>query len=88
MESTFIYREAKRRVERKIGLYTHAAVYVVVNASLVLLNLFIHPGKWWSLAPLFGWGIGLLFHASAVLLKETQSGWKQRNYVATAQASA
>lgn len=78
MENSIAYREARRAVERKIGLTIHAAVFVVVNTGLFLLNLFFLPDRLWAVWALFGWGTGLLFHACAVLLKGSRAGWKQR----------
>ncbi|WP_292932223.1 2TM domain-containing protein [Noviherbaspirillum sp.] len=78
MQNSNAYRDAKRSVERKIGLTIHATVFVAVNTGLFLLNLFFLPGRLWVVWPLFGWGIGLLFHACAVLLNGSHAGWKQR----------
>ncbi len=72
------YREAKRRVDRRLGLYIHLCVYLVVNTGLVLLNLLLTRGIAWSLAPLLGWGVGLLFHALAVFLNGPCATWKER----------
>ncbi len=62
------YEKAKKRVEEIKGFYTHAIVYVVVNIGLFLLNLFTNPGGWWFYWALFGWGIGLFFHAMGVFV--------------------
>lgn len=57
------YRVARKRVEIIKGFYAHLIVYVVVNAVLVAINLLVTPRFLWFLFPLFGWGIGLFFHA-------------------------
>jgi len=75
---TTTYRDARRHVERKIGFYTHLAVYVVVNGGLFLVNFMFSPGKVWAVWPLFGWGIGLLFHGLGVFLHAPGTPWKQR----------
>ena len=72
------YQQAKRHVERRIGLYTHLAIYLIVNSSLILFNLLVRPDKAWAFWPLFGWGIGLLFHGLAVVLRAPRAAWKQR----------
>jgi hypothetical protein len=72
------YRDARRHVDRKIGFFIHLAVYLVVNAGLILLNMLQTPGKAWAIWPLFGWGIGLLFHGFAVFLNAPGAAWKQR----------
>jgi len=72
------YRAAARQVERKLGFLIHLAVYALVNAGLVTLNLLYQPQRPWALGPLLGWGIGLLFHALAVFLHAPGARWKQR----------
>lgn len=78
MENNHAYREARRQVERKLGFYTHLAVYLTVNTGLVAFNLLAVPERTWSAFPLLGWGIGLLFHALAVFLAAPKARWKQR----------
>lgn len=78
MENSARYQAAKRHVERKLGFLMHLTVYLVINTGLILLNLSLQPQRWWALGPLFGWGIGLLFHALAVFLHAPGNGWKER----------
>jgi peptidoglycan biosynthesis protein MviN/MurJ (putative lipid II flippase) len=59
-----LYR-ARRRVEALTGFYIHAAIYVIVNVGLFLINLFTGPG-WWVQWPIAGWGIGLIAHGIVV----------------------
>jgi hypothetical protein len=61
-------RRAKKRVEQLKGFYVHLAVYVVVNA-FILVNIYIASvrdgepfGKWGHFFTLIFWGIGLAFH--------------------------
>lgn len=72
------YRDAKRHVERRLGFLIHLAVYTAVNAGLVFFNLSQRDAVLWSVWPLAGWGIGLLFHGAAVFLNAPGSTWKQR----------
>ena len=53
-----LHEMAKKRVEFKV----HLTVYVVVNAGLWVLWYITGSGYPWPLWPMFGWGIGLLFH--------------------------
>ena len=69
-------RIARRRAGAKLGLYIHAAVYVVVNAFLALVQMQATPQVHWNLWPLAGWGLGLAIHASVVLL--AASGLRER----------
>jgi hypothetical protein len=70
MENTTAYRAARRHINRKIGFYIHLAVYLTINGGLLLSNRLE--------VPLFGWGIGLLFHGLAVFLNKPGTAWKQR----------
>jgi 2TM domain len=78
MEQELAYREARRHVERKIGFAIHLAVFAAVNTGLILFNLLVVPDRIWAFWPLFGWGIGLLFHGLAVFLHAPGARWKQR----------
>lgn len=49
------------------GFYTHLTIYVIVNGSLLALNL-LAGGPAWAVWPLMGWGIGLAAHGIAVFL--------------------
>ncbi len=71
------YSDAKATVERKLGFYSHLTSYVLVNSGLFFLNLYTSPGYLWAIYPLFGWGIGLLFHAMHVYLRYPNFGCKQ-----------
>lgn len=53
---------ARRRVKEKAGFYGHLAVYVVSIGFLIVVNLLTNPHHLWFVWPMFGWGIGILFH--------------------------
>ncbi len=57
---------ARRRAKRKMGWYTHAFVYVVVNLALALKSAF--TGHNWAIYPLLGWGLGLMIHGLVVFV--------------------
>jgi hypothetical protein len=75
---TDAYEKAKRRVEEKIGFFSHLGVYVVVNVVLLLINLTQSRGDYWFYWPLFGWGIGVFFHGMGVFVWGEGSGLKER----------
>ena len=54
-----------RLKRRKVGFYSHLWSYLIVNATLLLINNFT-PGPWWVQWSVLGWGIGLAFHFKAV----------------------
>jgi hypothetical protein len=75
-----IYQKARKRVEEKKSFFSHLAVYIVVNAVLILIWAFTSPGYPWFVWPLGGWGIGLIFHFLGVFLFNKETGW-ERNEV-------
>jgi len=79
-EETTKYREAKRKVARLRGFYTHLAVYLAVNALLYLINMITSPDTLWFFWPLMGWGIGIALHAVLVFSNAGRLGaeWEER----------
>lgn len=78
MQNGESYQRVKKRVEAKIGFYTHAAVYVVVNFLLIIINLATSSHYLWFKWPLIGWGIGLGFHALGTYVFFEGSSIKER----------
>ena len=55
--------EAELRTrKRHANFYTHAALYVLINALLIVINVAFLPAYPWCLIPLVLWGVGLLAH--------------------------
>ncbi|VTU32168.1 2TM domain-containing protein [Variovorax sp. PBL-E5] len=59
-----IGRLARRRAKAKLGWFSHAAVYLVVNLMLVAFS--VASGRSWAIYPALGWGLGLLLHGISV----------------------
>lgn len=78
MQDHDAYQRARRRVDAKLGFYIHLGIYVAVNALLVFLNLRHSPQYLWFFWPLFGWGIGVCFHALGVFVFSSGSPIKER----------
>ncbi|WP_318309041.1 2TM domain-containing protein [Flagellimonas crocea] len=60
------YKRAKKRVDEMKGFYIHLAIYLVINA-FILVNLSFNTDNFWKwehFITLFAWGLGILFHAS------------------------
>ena len=61
---------AQRRVKQKQQFKLHLIVYILVNVLLVIIfftTASYSPGKdFWPRWPIFGWGIGVIFHGVAV----------------------
>ena len=76
------YKEAKKRVEAKIGFFIHLIIYVFVNGILAVVDIAVSPEKLWFFWPLGGWGIGLLLHGITVFHhphpQKAQSSFKER----------
>ncbi len=58
---------AVKRLEDKRGLSAHVLAYALVNLLLVAIWFVTGAGYFWPVFPIFGWGIGLAFHAWDVL---------------------
>lgn len=84
-EDQFAYEAAQERVKKIKGLYTHAFVYVIVNALIIFSiarelpdnETLFQPGVF---STAFFWGIGLLGHALSVIIPEFILGkdWEER----------
>ncbi len=72
-----IYRRARKRVEDKKSFFVHLLVYIVVNTGLVIIWSLTSRGYAWFIWPLFGWGIGLVFHFLSVFFFDRDTGWEQ-----------
>lgn len=53
---------ALRAEEGRTGFLWHAALYVLVNIGLIVINLVFVSDFLWFVFPLIGWGIGLTAH--------------------------
>ena len=59
-------QRASRPVPTPKKFWIHFAIFGVVNAGLVALNLVRSPDKYWFQWVLLGWGAGLLLNACRV----------------------
>jgi hypothetical protein len=75
-----IDRLARRRAGAKLGWYTHATLYVLVNLFLYFMsaNGETMGHRPWSIYPAMGWGLGLALHGIAVFVLGTGSGLRER----------
>jgi uncharacterized membrane protein len=60
------YQRALKQVKEIKGFYSHLLSYILVNLGLIFINLMYSPVYLWFFYPLFGWGLGLFFHAMKV----------------------
>jgi hypothetical protein len=71
-------RLAHKRAGAKMGWYTHAAVYVLVNLFMFARAEMGVGHRAWSALPVLGWGLGLALHGLAVFVLGSGSGLRQR----------
>ena len=77
MDEEALQQAAKKRVDLKIGFYTHLLVFVLVNCGIYLMNNF-SGGQRWHHFPLFGWGLGLAIHGIVTFISLQGMGLKAR----------
>lgn len=68
---------ARKRVAKKMGFYTHALVFVLVNLGLYLVTSQMHGARWTPF-PLWGWGLGLTIHGLVTFLDLSGEGLRER----------
>lgn len=61
-------QRAIRRIRAKQAFRIHLAVYVAVNALLVLIWAMTSATNFWPVWPILGWGIGVVAHGVSVYL--------------------
>ncbi len=60
--------QAKKKAEEKAGFIIHFVSYILVNIFLISVNILTYRGHIWFVWPLFGWGVGLIFHFLGVFI--------------------
>jgi hypothetical protein len=73
-----IDRLARKRAGAKLGWYTHAIVFTLVNLLLFGMSQYGFGHRPWSLFPLMGWGLGLALHGIAVFVLGSGSNLRER----------
>ena len=68
MRNRMVYGGIKKIIMVRLIFYIHLTIYLTVNSSLFLTNLFFSPQTWWFFWPLIGWGVGLFFHFIVAIL--------------------
>lgn len=74
------YLAARRRVEELKEFYWNLTAYCIVIPFLIFINYRTHWEFKWFWFPVFGWGIGLAFHAISVFLDKGFFGrkWEEK----------
>lgn len=70
---------ARRQVRAMESFYIHAAVYALVCAILLAVNI-TSGSSWWVQWPMLGWGLGLIAHGVAVFggMSRRLEAWRER----------
>ena len=76
---------ARKKVKSIKGFYKHLAVYIIINAALIISKAVqLEPDEtflsWGTFSTAFFWGLGLLFHGFGVFGADLflGSGWEER----------
>ncbi|NES99551.1 MAG: 2TM domain-containing protein [Sphaerospermopsis sp. SIO1G2] len=62
MKQFEVKKQQMSNYQKRQEFRSHLISFIVINAFLILLNLFTSPDYFWAIFPLLGWGIGLFFH--------------------------
>ncbi len=73
-----IERLAHKRAGAKLGWYTHATIFTLVNLVVFGMSRYGFGNRPWSVYPLLGWGLGLALHGISVFVLGTGSGLRER----------
>jgi len=60
----------RRQAGYRLGFQLHLIPYLIVSVLMVLLNLSTTPRIFWSIYPIFGWGIGVTAHGLCIARKK------------------
>ena len=58
------------RLKARRDFRNHVAIYVLVNAGLILIWALSGVGYFWPIWSIAGWGVGLAFNAYAVYMEK------------------
>lgn len=72
LQDTDLETLARKRAGAKMGWYTHAAVFILVN--LMLAAMAAMSDRHWATFPFFGWGLGLAIHGAVVFFRTGGAG--------------
>lgn len=68
MDKSEAFESAKKRVEARMGSYTHLSVYAAVIVFLAVIDFVASPGVTWFHWPMLGWGVAVVIHAASVFV--------------------
>lgn len=72
------YLQAKQKVEELSGFYWNLASYIIIIAMLFGLDYYRDKQIDWAYWPMFGWGIGITFHAIKTFGFFNSKDWEEK----------
>lgn len=63
---------AIRRIRAKRAFWVHFAIYVAVNALLVVIWAMTSSAYFWPVWPMLGWGIAVIANAVSVYVRPSE----------------
>lgn len=69
MSEDELRKQARKRLEKRRDLGSHAASYVVINGMLVGIWAISGAGYFWPAWVMLGWGVGLALNAWDVFFR-------------------
>ena len=74
------YNEARRRVKKVKGFYSHFTSWLLFSVFFIFLNLTTGGHEFWAIFPIIGWGAGISSHAMEVFNYNPFLGknWEER----------
>ena len=73
------YNEARRRVKKVKGFYSHFTSWLVFSVFFIFLNLSTGGRDFWAIFPIMGWGVVVAFHAVGVFgVPGLGKDWEER----------
>jgi hypothetical protein len=73
-----IEKLARKRAGAKLGWYTHACLFVLVNLFLYGISDHAFGHRRWSVYPVLGWGVGLVLHGISVFVLGSTGSLRER----------
>ncbi len=59
---------AEQKINYRYSVMIHAAVFGLVNALLLFINIVTNPRYYWVILPILGWNVGLVLHVVSYIL--------------------
>ncbi|MHA1785979.1 MAG: 2TM domain-containing protein [Candidatus Helarchaeota archaeon] len=65
-----IYKMAEKKVRKRLALEIHVLIFLLVNITLLIINVIFAPLFLWVIIVILSWGLGLVIHAITFFIKK------------------